>query len=162
MWQLDYKESWVLKNWFSWTVVLAKTLESLLDCEEIQPVNPKGDQSWVFVGRTDVEAETPILCPPDAKSWLIGKDTCWERLRAGEGDGRRWNGWMASPTRWTWVWVNSGSWWWTGRPGVLQSMGWQRVGHDWVTKLNWWYKVEESRNFQTWLAGRKLISLENI
>ena len=74
MWELDYKESWALKNWCFWIVVLEKTLESPLDCKEIQPVHPKGDQSWVFIGRTDVEAETPILWPPDAKSWLIGKD----------------------------------------------------------------------------------------
>ena len=74
MWELDYKESWALKNWCFWTVVLEKTLESPLDCNEIQPVHPKGDQSWVFIGRTDVEAETPILWPPDTKSWLIWKD----------------------------------------------------------------------------------------
>ena len=74
MWQLDYKESWVLKNWCFWTVVLEKTLESPLDCKEIPPVIPKGDQSWVFIGRTDVEAETPIFWLPDAKSWLIWKD----------------------------------------------------------------------------------------
>ena len=74
MWELDYKESWVQKNWCVWTVVLEKTLESPLDCKEIQPVHPKGDQSWVFTGRTDVETETPILWPPDVKSWLIGKD----------------------------------------------------------------------------------------
>ena len=74
MWELDHKESWALKNWCFWTVVLEKTLESPLDCKEIQPVHPKGDQSLVFIGRTDVEAETPILWPPDAKSWLIWKD----------------------------------------------------------------------------------------
>ena len=74
MCELDYKESRVPKNWCFWTVVLEKTLESPLDCKEIQPVHPKGDQSWVFIGRTDVEAETPILCPPDAKSWLLWKD----------------------------------------------------------------------------------------
>ena len=74
MWELDYKESWVLKNWCFWTVVLEKTLESPLDWKEIKPVNPKGNQSWIFIGRTDVEAETPILWPPDAKNWLIGKD----------------------------------------------------------------------------------------
>ena len=100
--------------------------------------SPKGDQSWVFIGRTDAEAETPVLWPPDAESWLIWKDWCWERLRAGgEGDDRGWDGWLASPTQWTWVWVNSGSWWWTGRPGVLRFMGSQRVGQDWATKLNW-------------------------
>ena len=74
MWELDYKESWVLKNWCFWTVVLVKTLESPLDSKEIQPVHPKGDQSWVFIGRTDIEAETPVLWPPDVKNWLIWKD----------------------------------------------------------------------------------------
>ena len=74
MWELDYKESWALKNWCFWTVVLEKTLESSLDCKDIQPVHPKGNQSWLFIGRTDVEAETPILCPPDAKNWLTWKD----------------------------------------------------------------------------------------
>ena len=74
MWELDYKESWVPKNWCFWTVVLEKTLESPLDCKDIQPVHSQGDQSWVFIGRTDVEAEIPILWPPDVKSWLIGKD----------------------------------------------------------------------------------------
>ena len=88
--------------------------------------------------RNDAEAETPVLWPPHAKSWLIGKDWCWEGLgAAGEGDDRGWDGWMASLTRWTWVWVNSGSWSWTGRPGMLQFMGLQRVGHNWVTELNW-------------------------
>ena len=75
MWELDYKESWVLKNWCFWAVVLEKTLESPMDCKEIQPVQPKGDQSWVFIGRTDVEAETPIPWPPDGKCWLTWKDT---------------------------------------------------------------------------------------
>ena len=74
MWELDYKESWAPKNWCFWTVVVEKTLESPLDCKEIQPVHPKGDQSWLFTGRTDAEAETPILWPPDVKSWLIWKD----------------------------------------------------------------------------------------
>ena len=74
MWELDYKESWALKNWCFWTVVLEKTLEGPLDSKEIQPVHPKGNQSWMFLGRTDAEAETPIFWPPDVKSWLIGKD----------------------------------------------------------------------------------------
>ena len=74
MWELDYKESWALKNWCLWTVVLEKTLESPLECKEIQPVHPEGNQSWIFIGRTDAEAETPILWPPNAKNWLIGKD----------------------------------------------------------------------------------------
>ena len=136
MWELDCEETWALKNWCFWTVVLEKTLESPLDCKEIQPVHPKGDKSWVFIGRTDAKAETPIFWPPDAKSWLLL--WCWEGLGSGgEGDDRGWDGWMASPTRWTWVWVNAGSWWWTGRPDVLQFMGSQRVGHDWATELNW-------------------------
>ena len=136
MWELDCEESWAPKNWCFWAVVLEKTLESPLDCKEIQWVHSKGDQSWVLFGRTDVEAETPILWPPDAKSWLIWKRFwCWERLRAGgEGDNRGWDGWMASPTQWTWVWVNSGSWWWTGRPGMLQFMGFKES--DTTERLN--------------------------
>ena len=136
MWELDHKEGWALKVWCFWTVVLGKTLESPLDCKEIQPVNPQGSKSCIFIGRTDAEAETPILWLPHAKNWLTGKDWCWEGLGAGgEGDDRGWDGWMASPTQWTWVWVGSGSWWWTGRPGRLQFMGSQRVGHDWATEL---------------------------
>ena len=130
---------WVPKNWCFWTVVSEKTLESPLDCKEIQPVHPKGDQSWVFTGRIDAKAETPILWPPWCEELTHWKRLwCWEGLGAGgKGDDRGWDGWMASPTQWTWVWVNSGSWWWTGRPGVLQFMGSQRVGHDWATELNW-------------------------
>ena len=141
MWELDYKESWALKNWCFWTVVLEKTLESPLDSKEIQLVNPKGNQPWIFIGRTDTEAETPILWPPDEKNWLIWKDP--EKLKTGEGDDRGWDGWMASPTLWTWVWVSFGSWWWTGNPGVLRSMGSQKVGHDWVTELNVGEDVEK-------------------
>ena len=134
----DYKESWAPKNWCFWTVVLQKTLESPLDCKEIQPVHPKWDQSWVFIGRTDAEAETPILWPSDAKNWLIEETLFCEGLGAGgEWDNRGWDGWMASVIHWRWVWVNSESLWWTGRPGVLQSMGSERVGHDWVSELNW-------------------------
>ena len=120
MWELDYKESWALKNWCFWTVVLEKTLESPLDWEEIQPVHPKGNQSWIFIGRTDAKAEAPKLWPPDAKSRLIRRPWCRERLKAGgQGDDRGWAGWTASPTQWTWVWARSGRWWRTGRPGVL-------------------------------------------
>ena len=138
MWELDYKESWAWKNWCFWTVVLEKTPESPLDCKEIQPVHPKGDQSWVFIGRTDVEAETPILWPPDEKSRLIWKDSDagedWRREEKGMTEDET-VGWHQ--TRWTWVWVNSGSFWWTERLDVLQSMGSERVGHGWATKLNW-------------------------
>ena len=87
MWELEYEESWVPKNWCFWTVVLEKTLDSPLDCKEIQPVHPKGDQSWVFIGRTDVEAETPIIWPPDAKSWLIWKDPDADRAWGQEENG---------------------------------------------------------------------------
>ena len=106
-------------------MVLEKTLESPLDSKEIQPVHPKGDWSLVFIGGTDVEAETPILWPPHEKSWLIWKKPwCWEWLKAGEeGDNRGWDGWMASLTQWRWVWVNSRSWWWTGRPGACMHGG---------------------------------------
>ena len=138
MWELDHKENRVLKNWCFWTVVLEKTLESPLDCKEIQPVNLKGNPSWMIIVRTDAEAETPILWPPDTKNWLIGKDPDAGRLKVGgEGDNRGWDCWMASQTQWTWVWVNSGNWWWTRRPDMLQSIGSQRDRHDWATELNW-------------------------
>ena len=118
-------------------MVLEKTLESPLDSKEIQLVNPKGNQSWIFIGRTEVEAENPILWPPDGKNWLIGKDFDAEKDWRQEEKGMTEDGWMASPTWWTWVWASSESWWWTGKPHVLQSMGSQRVGHDWVTELDW-------------------------
>ena len=138
MWELDCEESWALKNWCFWTVVLEKTLESPLDCKEIQPVHSKGDQSWAFIGRTDVEAETPILGHLMWRADSSEKPRCWEKLRAGgKGDTRGWDDWMASLIQWTWVWINSGSWWWTGRPGMLRFMGSQRFRHDWVTELNW-------------------------
>ena len=136
--ELDYKQSWALKNWCFWTVVLEKTLESPLDCKVIQPVHLKGNQSWIFNGRTDAKAETSILWQPDAKNWLTRRLWCWKRLKVGgEVDDRGWDGWMASRTWWTCVWVGSGSWWWAGKPGVLQSTVLQRVGHDWTTELNW-------------------------
>ena len=138
MWELDCEESWVPKYWCFWTVVLEKTLESPLDCKEIQPVHPNGDQSWVFIGRTDAAAETPVLGHLMWRTDPFENPWCWEGLGAGgEGDDRVWDGWMASLTRWAWVWVNFGSWWWTGRPGVLRFMGSQRVRHDWETELNW-------------------------
>ena len=118
--------------------MLEKTLESLLDSKEIQPVRPKGDQSWVFIGRTDVEAETPIFWPPDVKNWLIwndpdiGKD--WRQEEKGMTEDEM-VGWHHQLNEY--VLVNSGSWWWTGRPGMLRFMGSQRAGHDWVTELTW-------------------------
>ena len=141
MWELDYKESWALENRCFWNVVLKKTLESPLDCKEIQPVHPKGNQSWIFIGRTDAETETSIICPRDVKDRLIGKDPesgkgwRWEEKETTEDEMVR-----VSLTQWTRVWVNSRSWWWTGKPGVLRFMGLQRVGHDWATELNWFFK----------------------
>ena len=134
----NHKESWAPKTRCFWTVVLEKILESPLDCQEIQLVHPKGDQSWVYIGRTDVEAETNILATWCEEVTHLKRPWCWERLKVGgEGDDRGWDGWMASLTQWTCVWVDSRSWWWTGRPGMLQFMGLQRIGHDWTTELNW-------------------------
>ena len=131
MWELDCEESWGLKNWCFWTVVLEKTLESPLD----------------FWKRSALG----FLCREWCWSWNSSTMTTsceelthWKRLwgreglgAGGEGDDRGWDGWMASLTGWTWVWVNSGSWWWTGRPSGLRFMGSQRVRHDWATELNW-------------------------
>ena len=138
IWELDHKESWVPKNWCFWTVVLEKTLESPLDSKAIQPVYPKGNQSWILIGRTDAEAETPILRPPDETHWKTL--WCWGRLTVGEGDDRGWDGWMASLTQWTWVWVNSGD---GDRPGGLVCCSpWGHKESDmteWLTwtELNW-------------------------
>ena len=139
MWDLDYIESWVLKNWCFWTVKLEKTLQSLLNIKEIQRVHPKGNQSWIFIGRTDVEAETPILWPLDAKNWLIWKTLMLGKIEGGRRSGRQRMRWLDGITDSMDMSLNkySGSWWWTERPGALKSMGLQRVGHDWVTELNW-------------------------
>ena len=228
MWELDYKESWVPKNWCFWTVVLEKTLESPLDCKGIKPANSQGNQPWILIGRTSAEAEAPILWPPESKSWLIwkdpdaGKDWGWDytgrqRMRCLDGitdsmdmlllllnhfsrvwlcetpltaahqappslgfsrqehwsplpfsspmheseiscvqlfvfpwtaayqaapsmgfsRQEYWSGVPLPSPPWTWVWVNSGSSWWTGRPGMLWFIGLQIVGHDWATELNW-------------------------
>ena len=135
--RVGLQKSWVPKNWCFWTVVLEKTPESPLDYKEIQPVYLK-DQSWTFIRRTDAGAETPILWPPDVKKWLIGKDPDarkdWRQEEKGTTEDKRL---MASLTWWTWVWASSGSWWWTGLPGMLQSMISERIIHGWVTELNW-------------------------
>ena len=118
--------------------------------KESQPVHSEGDQPWDFFGGNDVEAETPVLWPPHAKSWLIGKDPDAGRDSRQEEKGTTEDemaGWHHQ-TRWTWVWVISGSWWWTGRPGVLRFMGSQRVRHDWVTEVNW--TESKSLNVHGW------------
>ena len=134
MWELDHKESWAPKNWCFRTVVLEETLESPLDCKEIQLVNHKRNPSWILIGRTD--AETPILWPPDARA-----DSLEKTLMLGKTEDRRRRGWQ----KMRWVdgitnlmdmsWTNSRSWWWTGKPGVLQSLGLQWVWHNWATEL---------------------------
>ena len=117
---------------FAWTVVLEKTLESPLDSKEIQPVLGVHWKDWCWSWNSNTLATSCEELTHWKRPW------CWEGLGAGgEGDDRGWDGWMASPTQRTWVCVNSGSWWWTGRPGMLWFMGSQRVGHDWVTELNW-------------------------
>ena len=151
MWELDDKESWVPKNWCFWTVVLEKVLESPLDCKKIQPVHSK-DQSWIFIGRT--VGETPLLWPPDAKNWLIWKDPDarkdWRQEEKGMTEDE-----MVGRHHWQWtrVWVNSGIWRWTGRPGVLYSMS-QRVRHDWATELNW--KCLAHKCYYLWRGGSEI------
>ena len=129
MWELDHKESWAPKKWCFWTVVLEKTLESPLDCK-IQPVHPKGNQSWIFIGRT--EAEALILWPRDVKNWLIGKDPNAGNDWRQEEKGRQRMRWLDGITNFMdirWTCRSSGSWCWTGKPGMLPSMRSQRVGH---------------------------------
>ena len=136
--KLDCTESWAPKNWCFWTVVLEKNLENLLDCKEIQLVHPKGNRSWIFIGRIDAEAETQILWPPDVKSWLIGKDTDagkdwrWEEKEMTENDMVGWHHQLDGHE-----FQQAGSWRWTGKFDVLQSMGSQRVRHNWATEVNW-------------------------
>ena len=135
MWELKCKESCATKNWCFWTVVLEKTPESPLDCKEIQLVHPKGNQSWIF-GRIDAEAEAPVLWPPDVKNWLIWKDSDagkdWRQEEKGKTEDEMVGWHYQLDGR---VWASSGSWWWTGKPGGLPSMGLERVQHDWRTEL---------------------------
>ena len=128
-----WRTNWAPKNQCVWTVVMEKTLESPLDCKEIQPVHSEGDQSWEgLMLKLKLQYFGHLMWRADS----LKRPWCWERLKARrEGDDRGWDGWMASLTRWTWVWVNSGSWWWTGRPGMLRFMGSQRIGHDWANDL---------------------------
>ena len=135
MWELDYKESWLPKNWCFWTVVLEKTLESHLNCKEIKPVNPKRSQPWIFIGRADAKGETPILWPPNAKSWLIGKHPDavkdWRQEEKGMTEAKMvgWHHWSVD--------MSLGKFWEIVKdrePGVLQFMGLQRVRNDLVTE----------------------------
>ena len=138
MWELEYKESWTPKNWSFWIVVLEETLESSLDCKEIQSVHPKRDQSWVFIGRTAIEAETPILWPPDAESWLTWKDPdvrkVWRQEEKGTTEDEM-IGWHHQNNGhgfgWT-LWVGD------GQGGLVCCASWDhRVSHYWETELNW-------------------------
>jgi len=137
MWELDYEESWTPKNGCFWTVVLEKTLESPLDSKEIQPVHPKGDQSWVFIGRADAEVETPILWPPDAKSWLIGKDP-----DAGRDLGQEEKGTTEDEMAGWHHWLDAHEFGWTpgvgdGQGGLVYCDSWGRKESDTTQWLNW-------------------------
>ena len=107
MWELDHKEGWALTNWCFWNVVLEKALESPLNCKDIQPVHLKGNQSWIFIGRTDAEAKAPILWPPNGRVSSLEKILMLGKIEVKENSSREWDGWMASSTRWTWIWANS-------------------------------------------------------
>ena len=151
---LDCKEGRMPKKWCLRTVVLEKTPESPLDSKEIKPVNLKGDQPWIFTGRTDAE----VIWFEQMTHWK--SPWCWERSRAEEEEGiRGWDGWTASLMQWTWTWANSGKWWGTGRPGMLQSMGLQRVRHDWATEqqpqFKWcrWRRTHRQRHTSAWVKG---------
>ena len=134
---LDYKENWRVKNWCFWIVVLDKSLESPLESKEIKSVSPKEINPEYWLGGLMLKLKLQYFGYLMWRTDTLEKTLMLEGLKVGgEGVNREWDGWMASPTQWTRVWVDSGSWWWTGRPGVLWFMGSQRVGHDWVTELN--------------------------
>ena len=157
MLELDYKERIECQRSNAFKLWCWRRLWDL-EIKAIQPVHPKGNRFWIFTGRTDAEADSPIFWSPDAVTQLK-KLWCWERLEAeGEEDNRGWDSWMVSPTQWTWVWINSGSWWWTGRPEVLQSIGSQRVRKDWVTILKWTelFTVSVLRLYSIWFLGLKV------
>ena len=140
MWELDYKENWAPKNWCFWTVVFEKTLERVSwtarrpNQSILKEISPQYSLEGLML-KLKLQYFGHLMWRTNSfeKTQMLG------RLQLGEGADRGWDGWMASPTQWTWVWVNSRSWWWTGRPGLLLSMGSQRVRHDWVTELNWIY-----------------------
>ena len=148
MWELDHKEGWALKNWYLRTVVLEKTLMNPLETKEIKPVYCKGNHSWIFNRRTDAEAEGSSNTLPIWWEEMIQwkRPWCWERLKAGEGDDRGWGGWIASPTWWTWVWVRSRSWWWTGKPGVAAIHGVTKS----QTRLSDWIELLQKKIKDSW------------
>ena len=133
MWELDYKESWVPKNWCFWTVMLEKTLRVPWTARRssqsiLKEISPEYSLEGLML-KLKLQYFGHLI----GRTYSLGKPWGWERLKAGgEGDHRGWDGWMVSPTRWTWVWASSRSWWWTGKPGMLLSMGSQRVGHNWA------------------------------
>ena len=160
MWELDYKEGWVLKNWCFWTAVLEKTLESPSDCKEIQPVHPKGDQSWVFFGGTDVEAEALILWPPDAKSWLIwkdpdaGKDWGQEEKGMTEGEMVGWHHWLdGHGFGWT---LGVGD----GQGGLACCCSWGCKEWDTTEQLNW-TELNRVNEFINWQLFKSWLKQEN-
>ena len=145
MWELDHKESWMLRNWCFWAVVLEKTLESPLDCKEFKPLNPKGNQSWIFIGRTVLKLKLQYFGHLMQRTDSLEKTLMLGKIEDERRRGRQRMRWLDGLTNsMTLIWVNSESWWWTGRPGMLQSMGSQIVGHDWVTELNWTERQEEA------------------
>ena len=141
MWELNYEENWVLKNWCFWTVVLEKTLESPLDCKEIQPVHPKENQSWKYWKDWCWSWNSNTLATWCEELTYGKRPWCWERLKAGgEGADSEWDGWMASPTRWTWFLASSGNWWWTGAAAHVVAKSWTQLS-DWTElreRKQWW------------------------
>ena len=150
IWELDHKESWAPKNWCFWTVVLEKTLQSPLDCKETQPVNPKGNQPWTFIRKTDAEA--PILRPPEVNSWLIGKDPNAgkdrRQRRRGWQSRRGWDGWMETPIQWTWVSANSRE----SHGSLVCCSSWSHKESDKTDRLN---DIIINREFFPVMAGRQ-------
>ena len=135
VWELDHKEGWALKYWSFWTEVLEKTLERPWDCKDIQPVHPKGNQSWIFMEGLMLKLKLQHVGHLMQRIDLLEKTLMLKRLKeGGEGGDRAWDGWIASPTQWTWVWASSGCWWWTGKPDMLP---WGRKESDMTEKLNW-------------------------
>ena len=138
MWELGHRDGWVPKNWCFWTMVLEKTLESPLDCKEIKPsilkeICPGYPLEWLML-KLKLQYFGHLMWRTDSleKTLMLGKIEGGKR-----GDNREWSGYMVSPTQWMWLWACFGSWWWTGKPGMLQSLWLQRVVYDWMTELNW-------------------------